>query len=163
MAADHAKRLQALGPALLTVHHIGSTAVPNLIAKPIIDLMPLVASLADLDHQRRSVEALGYDWHGEYGIAGRRYCALNDATGRRMVQLHFFAADSRHATRHLAFRDYLRVHPDVANAYAAEKRRARDLWPHDSYAYTDEKAAWIQQVEGAALLWFGASIGQKSG
>jgi GrpB-like predicted nucleotidyltransferase (UPF0157 family) len=60
MAATHAERLQLLGPNLVAVHHIGSTSVPGLIAKPIIDLMPVVTSLASLDEQTRGIEALGY-------------------------------------------------------------------------------------------------------
>ena len=154
MAASHGERLRVLGAALVRVHHIGSTAVPNLAAKPIIDLMPLVTSLNDLDRQRQTVEALSYDWHGEYGISGRRYCTLNDGAGRRIVQLHFFAAGSPDAGRHLAFRDFLRAHPDAASAYEVEKRRARDLHPDDSYAYTDEKAAWIRKTEATAILWY---------
>src|SRR5580658_3850089 len=92
LAAGHSRRLQALGSALVIVHHIGSTSVPGLAAKPIIDLMPLVSDLAELDRLRGRVEALGYGWHGELGISGRRYCTLSDETGSRVVQLHFFKA-----------------------------------------------------------------------
>jgi GrpB-like predicted nucleotidyltransferase (UPF0157 family) len=155
-AAIHAERLSVLGSVLLAVHHIGSTSVPGLAAKPIIDLMPLVTDLVDLDGERRRVEALGYGWHGELGIPGRRYCGLSDASGIRIVQLHFFEADSPHARRHIAFRDYLRAHPDIAKAYENEKRRARDLHPDDSHAYTDEKAAWIRATETKALVWLAA-------
>lgn len=154
LAASHAERLRVLGSTLVTVHHIGSTLVPGLAAKPIIDLMPLVTSLADLDRKSQSVEALGYIWHGELGIPGRRYCTLSDEAGTRMVQLHFFNVDSPQAERHVAFRDYLRAHDDVARAYESEKRRARDLHPNDSHAYTDAKAAWILETEAKALTWF---------
>ena len=154
MAARHAERLRVLGPILVTVHHIGSTSVPELAAKPIIDLMPLVTDLADLDRECRCVEALGYIWHGELGIPGRRYCTLSDEAGIRIVQLHFFGADSPQVRRHIAFRDYLRAHPDAASAYEKEKRRARDLHPNDSHAYTDEKDAWIRATETRALVWF---------
>jgi len=156
MAASYAERLRALDPTLTIVHHIGSTAVPGLAAKPIIDLMPLVTDLAELDRKRSRVEALDYEWHGELGISDRRYCTLADETGMRIVQLHFFKADSPHAERHIAFRDYLRAHPKTASAYENEKRRARDLHPNDSHAYSDEKAAWIQNVEAAALIWYAA-------
>jgi GrpB-like predicted nucleotidyltransferase (UPF0157 family) len=154
MAARHAERLRALGSILVTVHHIGSTSVPGLAAKPIIDLMPLVTDLAKLDQERGCVEALGYDWHGELGISGRRYCTLSDEVGIRIVQLHFFNTDSSQVERHIAFRDYLRAHPDRASAYEKEKRRARDLHRNDSHAYTDEKAAWICDTEAEALIWF---------
>jgi GrpB-like predicted nucleotidyltransferase (UPF0157 family) len=153
MAASQAVRLRVLGPTLVTVHHIGSTSVPGLAAKPIIDLMPLVTNLVDLDRQRRNVEGLGFEWHGEFGISGRRYCTLSDQTGTRLVQLHFFSADSPEVDRHIAFRDYLRSHSDAAAAYEKEKRRARDLHSKDSHAYTDEKAAWIRATEAKALAW----------
>ncbi|WP_026607389.1 GrpB family protein [Methylocapsa acidiphila] len=155
MAAGYAACLkQALGSSLVIVHHIGSTSVPGLGAKPIIDLMPLVTDLAVLDQQRQHVEALGYVWHGELGISGRRYCTLSDKIGIRLGQLHFFKADSPDVRRHIAFRDYLRTHPEAARAYEHEKRRARDLHPDDSHAYTDKKAAWIQVIEAKALIWF---------
>src|SRR5882672_7374623 len=110
MAAGHAERLRVLGSTLVAVHHIGSTSVPGLAAKPIIDLMPLVTDLADLDREHRCVEALGYKWHGELGISGRRYCTLSDEAGSRIVQLHFYSTDSLQIKRHIAFRDYLRAH-----------------------------------------------------
>lgn len=162
MANEHSARLRVLGAALVAVHHIGSTSVPGLAAKPIIDLMPLVSDLDGLERGRARIEALGYGWHGELGIAGRRYCTLCDAAGARIAQLHFFTADSPHVLRHIAFRDYLRAHPERARAYEREKRRARDLHPDDSHAYTDEKAAWVRDAEARAVAWFlgrGASRG----
>ena len=152
-AQERIARLRVLEPVLVAAHHIGSTAVPGLIAKPIIDLMPLVADLAALDQERGAVEALGYRWHGEYGIAGRRYCTA-EIGDRRVAQLHFFTIGSREAHRHLAFRDYLRAHPEAAAAYAAVKRRARDRHPHDSQAYGAEKQPWIDGVEAQALAWY---------
>jgi GrpB-like predicted nucleotidyltransferase (UPF0157 family) len=97
-AAEHAVRLQTLGQTLLAVHHIGSTAVPGLVAKPIIDLMAVVTDLDDLDRKRSLVEALGWSWHGELGITGRRYCALTDEGGVRIAQLHVFVVGSPHET-----------------------------------------------------------------
>ena len=146
-------RLRALGPLLVAVHHIGSTAVPGLCAKPIVDLMPVVISLVALDQERGMLEKLGFEWHGEFGIQGRRYCTLNYADGVRIAQLHFFLADSPHIQRHLAFRDYLRAHPSLAADYEKEKKRARDLHPNDSHAYSEEKAAWVKNTEANALRW----------
>jgi GrpB-like predicted nucleotidyltransferase (UPF0157 family) len=145
--------LQLLGPNFVAVYHIGSTAVPGLIAKPIIDLMPVVTSLTSLDEHRLSIEALDYRWHGEFGISGRRYCTLTDEAGIRVVQLHFFNTTSPHVERHIAFRNYLRAHPDEATAYAAEKRRAQNLHPVNSHAYADEKSKWIRTAETKALIW----------
>lgn len=156
MAAEFMSQLRALGGFIVEVHHFGSTSVPGLSAKPIIDLMPVVASLSELDRRQPDVVALNFEWHGEFGMAGRRYCTLNDGDGRRIAQLHFFEAGSSHVVRHLAFRDYLRAHLETARAYEKEKRRARDLHPDDSHAYTEAKDAWIRQIEARALIWHGA-------
>ena len=156
-AAEAARLKGALGDTLVTVHHIGSTAIPGILAKPILDLIPEVTGLAALDAKREAVEALGYQWWGEYGIPGRRYCSLSDPeTGKRLIQLHCFASGAPDIARHRAFRDHLIRHPELARAYEAEKRRARDLHPGDSHAYTDEKAAWIRAIEAEALAaWRG--------
>jgi len=152
-AQERIARLRVLEPVLVAVHHIGSTAVPGLIAKPIIDLMPLVSDLAALDHERGALEALGYRWHGEYGIPERRYCTL-EIGDRRVAQAHFFTMGSPQAHRHLAFRDYLRAHPGAAASYAAAKRHARDQHPNDSHAYGAAKQPWIDQAEAQALAWY---------
>jgi GrpB-like predicted nucleotidyltransferase (UPF0157 family) len=153
LAARYTEGLRTLGPVLLTVHHIGSTSVPGLAAKPVIDLMPLVTSLTGLDRMQNLVEALGYVWHGEHGISGRRYCTLSGVAGKRLAHLHFFEPASPHTERHLAFRDYLRAHAGAAKAYENEKRRAREMHPYNSHAYCDEKGQWIRDMEVKSLLW----------
>lgn len=144
----------ALGPTLAAVHHIGSTAVPGLAAKPIVDLLGEVRTLEDLDAATDRVERCGFRAWGEYGIVGRRYFTLESPiTGRREVHLHCFQVGSPEIARHLAFRDYLRSHPDAARRYEDEKRRCRDLHPRDSHAYTDAKAAWIAAELRTAVEW----------
>jgi GrpB-like predicted nucleotidyltransferase (UPF0157 family) len=116
--------------------------------------MPVVTDLTALDGRRQSVEALGYEWWGELGLRGRRYCTRDDpAAGRRLIQLHCYAVGSHEIERHLAFRDYLRHRPDVARAYEREKLRCLALHPNDSHAYADCKSQWIAEAEAEALLW----------
>lgn len=145
----------ALGDRLLEVEHMGSTAIPGIAAKPIIDLMPIARDEASLDAMEAGVRKLGYEWLGEFGIPGRRYCRRNDpATGKRRFQLHCFAQDATEIDRHLAFRDYLRAHSEIAKAYEAEKRRAAALHPDDTLAYNDAKNDWIKRTERDALAWW---------
>ena len=80
---ETARLCEALGGVLITVHHIGSTSIPGILAKPIIDLMPLVTTLTDLDERRSCLEALSYGWYGEFGIAGRRIRQLDRRDRRR--------------------------------------------------------------------------------
>jgi len=153
-AAERERLFSRIGSVLLAVHHVGSTAIPGIVAKPILDLVPVVTSVASLDACRPDLEALGYEWWGEFGLAGRRYCTQSDAvTGRRLIQLHCYARGSSEIDRHLAFRDYLRNRPDIAEAYAREKDRCRMLHPENSHAYSDCKGPWIVSVVAEALLW----------
>lgn len=153
-ARESAALAAALGPVLITVHHIGSTSIPGIHAKPIIDLIPVATNLLELDGCREAVEALGYTWWGEYGLPGRRYCFKNDLrSGRRLVHLHGYAQGSPEIVRHLAFRDYLIAHPDLAQAYDQEKARCRDLHRDNMNDYSDCKDAWIKRIEAQALAW----------
>src|SRR5262245_31014474 len=89
-AADESARLAAaIGDTLVEIEHVGSTAIPGIAAKPIIDLQPVVRSLASFDARRRQLEALGYQWRGEFGLPGRRYCTL-DRIGVRIFQAHCY-------------------------------------------------------------------------
>jgi GrpB-like predicted nucleotidyltransferase (UPF0157 family) len=156
MAAAESARLKvALGDTLLTVHHIGSTSIPGIMAKPIVDLIPVVSDLMSLDAKVNALRTLGYRWHGEFGLTGRRYCTWTDPkTGRRIFQLHCYAQGAAEMPRHLAFRDYLLAHPAIAKAYETEKLRAASIRSDDTQAYNEQKNAWIQRVEKDALAWY---------
>jgi GrpB-like predicted nucleotidyltransferase (UPF0157 family) len=163
-----AERLTALlGDVLVAVHHIGSTSVPGLAAKPIIDLLPLVCSILDMDERRPMLEQAGYVAWGEYGLAGRRYFT-KDRNGYRTHNLHCYQADDPDVERHLAFCAYLRHHPQASQEYESLKRWIYARHPADIAAYNDGKDAWIKQIEPVAIAWYrtrperGASIATKS-
>lgn len=144
----------ALGGLLLEVHHIGSTSIPGIRAKPVLDLIPVVGSHSELDQQQAELLRIGYEYWGEFGLKGRRYCSKDDPqTGRRLVQLHCYVVGSPEISRHLAFLDYLRANPSLAQAYDLEKARRPSQHPEDSHAYGDCKDAWIRRIEAEALQY----------
>jgi GrpB-like predicted nucleotidyltransferase (UPF0157 family) len=151
--ADAEARLcEAFADVIVVVHHVGSTAIPGIHAKPIIDLMPVVRSVIELDAKKTVLLRLGYEYWGEYGISRRRYCTFDEpSTYRRQLQLHCFEPNSDQIRRHLAFRDYLRANPAKAQEYDQEKHRCRELHPDDSHAYSDAKAGWIERRLAEAL------------
>lgn len=144
---------QALGDAGGALHHIGSTSVPGLAAKPIIDMLLEVPDLAALDRRSGALVAQGWEAKGEFGLPGRRYFRKTDAQGQRTHHLHAFEAGSAEARRHLAFRDYLIAHPDVRAAYGTLKRTLAAAHPEDMAAYMDGKDPFIKDHEARALRW----------
>ena len=144
---------EALGDCLVESHHIGSTSVPGLWAKPIIDILPVVTAVEEADRRRAALEALGYEYLGEFGIPGRRY--LRKGGDHRTHQVHLFGRESRdEIRRHLAVPAYLRCHPDAARDYAQLKRRLARRFPRDIDGYCDGKDAFVKALERAALDWW---------
>lgn len=151
-AKEAASLRHALGDLIGALDHIGSTSVPGLAAKPIIDMLLEVPELGALDRGSRVVEALGYEVMGAYGIEGRRYFRKTDAQGVRTHQIHAFQSGSLRLLRHLAFRDYLRAHPVVAAEYGAHKVTLAAACAN-AQAYMDGKDAFVKLVEADALAW----------
>jgi GrpB-like predicted nucleotidyltransferase (UPF0157 family) len=140
----------ALGDAVVEQEHIGSTAVPGLAAKPIVDILAGLRTLELPADAIEAMEKLGYEFLGEYGIAGRLFFRK----GRpRSHHVHAVLLGSDLWERHLAFRDYLRVHSAEADAYAQFKLKlVRDVGG-DRDRYVDGKDAFAAILERRARSW----------
>jgi GrpB-like predicted nucleotidyltransferase (UPF0157 family) len=102
------------------------------------------------------MQSLGYESLGEFGIPGRRYFRRDNAAGERTHQVHAFQGGSPQIPRHVAFRDFLRAHAEVAQQYSDLKRRLAAAHPTDIEAYMDGKDGFIKEMETRALAWVAA-------
>jgi len=130
-----------LGAVAVSVHHIGSTSVPGLSAKPIIDILVEVTDINELDAYNLAMVSAGYISRGENGIPGRRY--FIKGSGQRSHHVHAFAIGDLQVLRHLIFRDYLRKNRDIAGEYAEIKHSAALLSQNDVHRYSALKADFI--------------------
>lgn len=141
----------AFGRLLISIHHIGSTSVPGLAAKPIIDVMPLVHDIQAVETVTPALTVLDYIPRGENGIPGRRF--FKRERGVIPVHVHTYAPGNLEISRHLDFRDYLIAHPQVAAEYARVKAEMARRFPHDIDGYVAGKAPFVQETIQSTHEW----------
>lgn len=147
-------RIQAvIGHQIVAIEHVGSTAVPGLGAKPIIDIMVAVRRLTDADECVEPLTSIGYEYVPEYEneIPERRYFHKGPQ-GARTHHLHMVELGSDFWDRHLLFRNFLRKHPEVARQYYQLKQELATTYASDRRAYTEAKASFIESVVAKARV-----------
>mgnify|MGYP002782270905 CR=1 FL=1 len=149
----------ALGETLVAVHHIGSTAIVGIYAKPVIDILVEVRDISEVNARSGEVESLGYEVMGEFGIPGRRYFRKDNREGIRTHQVHTFAADSAQGRRHLAFRDFMNAHRVEAQKYSELKRKLAAENPNNMDGYIEGKDAFIKEIDRRAAYWLALQSG----
>jgi GrpB-like predicted nucleotidyltransferase (UPF0157 family) len=154
-AFDEAARELAscLGEVLVTQHHVGSTAIPGIAAKPVIDILAVVTDLDALDARTGTLVGRGYEALGEYGIPRRRYFRRDNSAGARTHQVHAFPRGHEQVERMLLFRDYLRAMPAMAEQYEALKHRLAERSAGDVEAYAEAKTEFVEMVLVKARAW----------
>ena len=135
---------------MVTIEHVGSTSIPGLAAKPVIDILVGVTSLAAGEQAVPALEALGYEYRGENGIPGRLYFCKGVVRYRRTHHLHMVETGHEQWRPMLSFRDYLRAHPDEARHYEALKRNLAAQFRDNRQAYTDGKEHFVKAILGKA-------------
>lgn len=133
----------SLGELILDVQHIGSTSIPGMTAKPILDIGVAVTSFEEAAVCVPLLEQLGYSYKGENGIARRHYFVKGDP---RTHHLHMLEIESAEWKNHLLFRDYLRANPARAHEYASLKQTLATQFATDREAYQTGKEHFIQTV-----------------
>ncbi len=145
-SAEAARIRGVLGSHATAVEHLGSTAVPGLAGKPILDIGIAVESEDAADACVTPLASIGYTYRGPYGPDPRRRYYVRDEHGKRFSHIHLYILPAPAWDEKLAFRDALREDPELAAAYVAEKRRIAELVNWDKAAYSIEKGGFIQRV-----------------
>ena len=137
--------VSVLGASIVEIHHVGSTSVEGLAAKPILDIDIEIKSLDDFDTIKEKLALVGYRHEGDLDIPGREAFKY-DTTSFMAHHLYVCASDALELKRHLAFRNHLRTHPNDRDAYGEIKLNAARNHPTDIDAYMREKSAIIEAI-----------------
>jgi GrpB-like predicted nucleotidyltransferase (UPF0157 family) len=154
-AAESSQIMDVLRPNAIQIHHIGSTAIPVTVAKPIVDMLVVVHEINAVDGCSESMQAMGYQVMGEYGIPGRRYFRKDNSSGVRTHHLHVFAQGSAEIICHLAFRDFMNAHHEFAEKYSRLKQTLATRPQMTSENYQNGKSVFVREMVQRALEWSG--------
>lgn len=135
----------ALGELALAIEHVGSTSVEGLSAKPIIDI-DVVIKEEMLDDVVTALKRIGYRHEGNLGIPGREAFKYDGKEHLQKHHLYVCPQDSAELRRHIAFRDYLRSHPEAVREYSRIKEEGASLYPLDMAKYIEHKSPFIERV-----------------
>jgi GrpB-like predicted nucleotidyltransferase (UPF0157 family) len=138
--------LAVLEGCSVTIEHVGSTSVPGLAAKPILDVDVVMAAGTLFSAVREKLEQAGYRHEGDLGITGREAFRYDSKPGLMAHHLYVCAEDSRELRRHIAFRNHLRISPEDRERYGQVKTEAAALHPRDMDGYMQEKASCIMEI-----------------
>ena len=144
--AERERITTALGSRLLHIEHVGSTSVPGLLAKPVVDIALAVESATEADFCIEPLQAFGYEYRGLHGDDERRRYYVLDRGGRRMVQIHLWILPAAGWDRMLRFREVLRANGAVREEYAREKLRIAKMVDWDKVAYSLAKGQFIESI-----------------
>lgn len=136
---------------ILNVFHIGSTAIPNIKAKPVIDIMVEVINIENVDNFNNDMKQLGYKALGENGIPNRRF--FKKGGDNRTHHVHIFEQGNEEISRHLRFRDYMIAHPEEAMKYSQLKEYLAEKFPNNIEKYIEGKNNYIKEIDNKAEKW----------
>lgn len=157
-SAERRRLLATFPSARCRIEHVGSTAVPGLEAKPIIDMAMLIPSFSRLALWIRRIEAAGYLYKGEYGLPGRHFFTRGNPVA---YHLHLVARGSRHWEDWILFRDVLRTDPDAAQRYSDFKQQLARRFASNRDAYTRAKTPFVRRLLKRARRTLNAARAQR--
>ena len=139
---------RVLAAYIVEIEHVGSTAVPGLDAKPIIDLDIVISDTTEFEQVKVRLANVGYRHCGDQGVPGREAFEMLQAEGHEVADHHLYVCreSSAELRRHLAFRDFLRNNPEDAAEYGQLKRRLAEEFRGNREGYTEAKSRFIEQA-----------------
>ena len=149
------KLLGVFGNEVMNIYHIGSTAIPTIHAKPVIDMLVEVKRLDRVDERNGDMKSIGYEAMGAYGMAKRRF--FMKGGDRRTHHVHVFQHGNDEITRHVLFRDYMIAHPKEAHKYNQLKKRLAKVFPNGMAEYIEGKNKYIKEIDKRAKKWSNTS------
>lgn len=150
---QEAEQLSAIfSDQLVSIHHIGSTAIPGIKAKPVIDILVVVREIEQVEPFNQAMIDFGYLPRGERGIPGRRYFRKGP-DDLHSHHVHVYGQGHQAIWLHLDFRDYLRAHPAEGQAYSQLKETLAEKYREDPAGYTKEKTDFVVKQNRRAAIW----------
>ena len=141
-----AELANVLGQLAIAIEHVGSTSVQGLSAKPIIDIDVVIKDYSELENVISALRKIGYQHEGNLGITGREAFKYEGKEHLRKHHLYVCPEDSQELRRHIAFRDYLKTHPDAVREYSCIKEEGAELYPDDIDRYIEHKSPFIEKI-----------------
>ena len=136
----------ALGSLAIGIEHVGSTSVQGLSAKPIIDIDVVIKDYTILEDVVSALGEIGYRHEGNLGIVGREAFKYDGKEHLKKHHLYVCPEDSPELRRHIAFRDYLRTHPEAVREYSRIKEEGAKQYPDDIEGYIEHKSPFIERI-----------------
>ena len=141
-----AELMQVLEGLVLSIEHVGSTSVPGLASKPIIDIDVVIEDQGCFEKVKLALETIGYHHEGDLGIPGREAFKYEGKDHLRKHHLYVCSKDAGELKRHISFRDYLRSHPEAVEEYSRVKEEGAKLYPYDIDSYIEHKSPFIEGI-----------------
>lgn len=136
---------------IVKIHHIGSTSIEGIYAKPVIDILVEVKDINNVDNYNEEMKSLGYIAKGEYGIKGRRF--FLKGLYNRTHHVHIFQKGDFEIERHINFRNYMREHKEEAKQYEELKKELAFKFRYDIDSYCEGKDNFIKEIDEKAKIW----------
>lgn len=149
--AEAKKIKEILKEEIINIYHIGSTSIPNMDAKPVIDIMIEVKNINNIDKYNDKMSEINYIAKGEYGIEGRRF--FLKGLYKRTHHVHIFQKNNKEIKRHINFRDYMISNQKEAIEYSTLKKKLAVEFRHDIDGYCKGKDLFIKNIDKKAKIW----------